>query len=45
MQAIYTRCTNITANADNTTDIKVRVWWHDEPNNPHSVELDSKRSP
>jgi len=45
LQAIYTRCTNVTSNADNTTDIKVRVWWRDERNNAHSVELDSKRSP
>jgi Tfp pilus assembly protein PilV len=44
-QAVYTRCTQITVNADNTTNLKVKVWWRDERNRPHSIELDSKDSP
>ena len=45
LQAIYTRCTQITVNTDNTTNIKVKVWWKDERNVAHSIELDSKDSP
>ena len=46
-QAIYTRCTDVTINADNTTTITVNVWWADL--NPvasaHKVTLMTRRSP
>ena len=44
-EAIYSRCTQVTVNANGTTDIKVAVWWKDQVGRSHSIELDSKRSP
>lgn len=44
-QAIYSRCTVVTANADNTTDVRVKIYWNDTNGTQHSVELDTKRSP
>ena len=43
--AIYTRQTQVTVNADNTTDVTVTVTWSDTHNAPHSVKLVTKRSP
>jgi hypothetical protein len=43
--AIYTRQTQVTLNADNTTDVTVTVSWKDSRNAAHSVRLVTKRSP
>ncbi len=44
-QAIYSRCTVVTVNADNTTDVHVKIYWNDTSATQHSVQLDTKRSP
>jgi len=44
-QAIYTRTTTVTANADATTDVQVVVTWNDARNRSHAVTLVTKRSP
>jgi prepilin-type N-terminal cleavage/methylation domain-containing protein len=44
-QAIYDRCSTVLVNADNTTTISVTVAWLDTSNNPHSVVLQTRRSP
>jgi prepilin-type N-terminal cleavage/methylation domain-containing protein len=44
-QAIYTRCTSVAANVDNTTDLTVIVFWNDTSGNLHRVTLVTKRSP
>jgi prepilin-type N-terminal cleavage/methylation domain-containing protein len=44
-QAIYTRVTKVTVNADDTTDLEVIVSWNDTRNQTHAVKLVTKRSP
>jgi prepilin-type N-terminal cleavage/methylation domain-containing protein len=44
-QRIYTRCTSVTVNGDNTTDLSVSVYWNDTAGSLHSVTLVTKRSP
>ena len=44
-QAIYTRCTTVTANGDNTTTVLARVCWQDTSSSWHYVDLLTRRSP
>jgi prepilin-type N-terminal cleavage/methylation domain-containing protein len=45
-QAIYNRCTVVpAANANNTTNVQVTVYWNDTMGNLHSVVLETRRSP
>ncbi len=44
-QAIYTRCTVVTVNADNTTDVQVTIYWYDTTGRLHWFTLLDKRSP
>ncbi len=44
-QGIYTRCTTVTDNGDNTTTVLTRVCWQDTVQAWHYVDLRTRRSP
>ncbi|HEX8951388.1 MAG TPA: prepilin-type N-terminal cleavage/methylation domain-containing protein [Polyangia bacterium] len=44
-QALYTRCTTVTDNGDNTTTVLARVCWQDTSSAWHHVDLRTRRSP